>query len=482
LTGVSAISAGSSHVLALLSGGAVAAWGANGSGQLGDGITNGPGECGATPTACATSPVAVLNVGGTGQLTGVSAIAAGGAHSLALLAGGSVLAWGDNDDGQLGDGAGPAGGSVPPLSSTPVAVSGIGGSGTLSGVSAIAAGGAHSLALLPGSPPQNGIVVAWGDGVDGQLGDGSASSSAYPVQVTGLTNVVAIGATANDSYALEGNGTLWAWGDDSDGQLGDGSAPGAQTCGAAPAPCSTTPVQVGSGLGSVVALATGASSDSELAILGPQATVSPDVLSFPDQTLSTLSAPQTITITNTGASPLRVSSLTVVGEDPGDFAIDSWTCGAPLAPGSSCEAALSFVPEAAGNGSAFLLVEYNDLAGPALVDLQGNGVTIATGEAGVTGATGAAGSNGAHGVTGPPGAAGARGSNGTLQLTACTTVTVTVTRTIDGHPRKVKTKMTKCPSRTISGTLGPTRVSAAPVSASPRRSGSRRRGRKRGRR
>src|SRR5207302_904281 len=99
----------------------VVAWGSNAEGQLGNGTT-----------ASSNAPV-----GGNG-LSGVTAVAAGASHSLALLSNGTVMAWGDNANGQLGNGA------ISRGEVTPVAVSG------LSGVTAIAAGSTHSLALLGG--------------------------------------------------------------------------------------------------------------------------------------------------------------------------------------------------------------------------------------------------------------------------------------------------------------------------------------------
>ena len=68
-------------------------------------------------------------------------------------------------------------------SEVPVAVEG------LSGVTAIAAGGEHTLALL-----SNGTVMAWGNNERGQLGNGSIKSSGAPVAVKGLTGVTAIAA------------------------------------------------------------------------------------------------------------------------------------------------------------------------------------------------------------------------------------------------------------------------------------------------
>jgi alpha-tubulin suppressor-like RCC1 family protein len=114
------------HLCALLSDGTVKCWGDNTYGQLGDG----------TKTSSSTA-VAVLG------LNGATAVAAGGGHSCAALSGGTVKCWGLNSSGQLGNGTttgqdGGAGGTW----DTPVAVSG------LSGATAVVAGGVHSCALL----------------------------------------------------------------------------------------------------------------------------------------------------------------------------------------------------------------------------------------------------------------------------------------------------------------------------------------------
>src|SRR5947207_1041949 len=115
------------------------AWGANGSGELGDGTTEGPEKCGLEVKPCSTTAVAVSG------LSGVSAVAAGAKHNLALLENGTVMAWGANETGQLGNG-------TTTLSTTPIAVSG------LSEVKAVAAGTHQSLALL-----KNDTVMAWGE-------------------------------------------------------------------------------------------------------------------------------------------------------------------------------------------------------------------------------------------------------------------------------------------------------------------------------
>lgn len=149
-----------------------------------------------------------------GALTGIVAIAVGQFHSLVLTAGGTVLAWGDNTYGQIGDG-------TMTLRSAPVAVD-------LPGRAvAIAAGGAHSLALLA-----DGTVYAWGFNGDGELGDGNGGFGAFspvPIPVLApdgqnpLTGIVALAAGNSHSLALTADGQAFAWGDNADGELGDGT-------------------------------------------------------------------------------------------------------------------------------------------------------------------------------------------------------------------------------------------------------------------
>ncbi len=208
LTGVTAIAAGGEHSLALLSDGKVMAWGDNEQGQLGDEGTN-----------YSDVPVAVSG------LKAVTAIAAGGEHSLALLSDGTVMAWGADGYGQLGNATAedpkeeeePK--EEPPKeeevrSEVPVPVSGV------SGVTAIAAGAHHSLALLG-----NGTVMAWGEDAFGELGDGSvARSHQAPVAVSALTGVTAIAAGGQHSVALLSNDTVMTWGEDKYGELGNGSS------------------------------------------------------------------------------------------------------------------------------------------------------------------------------------------------------------------------------------------------------------------
>jgi alpha-tubulin suppressor-like RCC1 family protein len=141
-----------------------------------------------------------------GALNGVTAVAAGGKHSLALLANGTVVGWGSDGYGELGNGM------TTQRVDVPVPVKG------LSNVAAIAAGHKFSLALL-----SNGTVMSWGNGQYGKLGVGTTASSDVPVQVQGLSGVTAISAGFFHALALLRNGTVMAWGNGDYGELGNGT-------------------------------------------------------------------------------------------------------------------------------------------------------------------------------------------------------------------------------------------------------------------
>jgi alpha-tubulin suppressor-like RCC1 family protein len=241
LTGVKAIAAGASHSLALLASGKVMAWGANESGQLGTGTTKDsevPLEVKGLTSVKAISAggnfsLALLNNGtvmswggnesgqlGTGNtkrseipivvkgLTGVKAISAGADFSLALLDKETVEGWGSDEFGQLANSSLELTGSNVPV---PV--------GSLTGVTSIAAGATHGLALL-----SNGTVMAWGEDNYGELGNGTFKAiQETPVAVTGLSGAAAISAGTQDSAALLGSGALMTWGINRSGQLGNGA-------------------------------------------------------------------------------------------------------------------------------------------------------------------------------------------------------------------------------------------------------------------
>ncbi len=197
LSGITDVSAGAFHTVALKSDCTVWTWGYNVFGQLGDGTT-----------IQRNFPVQVKG------LSDIIAIAAGGYHTVALRADGTVWAWGDNSQGELGD-------KTTTQRLTPVQVSG------LTGVTALSGGPWRTFALK-----SDGTVWAWGYNYGGYnfgcLGDGTMIRRTSPVQVVGLSNVVAISTDAGmavHTVALKSDGTVWAWGGNSwYNQLGDGTS------------------------------------------------------------------------------------------------------------------------------------------------------------------------------------------------------------------------------------------------------------------
>jgi alpha-tubulin suppressor-like RCC1 family protein len=149
-TGIVAVAVGREHSCALTRSGRVKCWGSNAHGQLGDGTTRD-----------SSRPVAVQ-----GLTTKAMAITAGYDHTCALMADGGVTCWGDNHDGELGDGTATE-------RHLPVGVSGL-----ASGVIAIAAGAYHTCALTGA-----GGVKCWGANDSGQLGDGTTDARPAAVDV-----------------------------------------------------------------------------------------------------------------------------------------------------------------------------------------------------------------------------------------------------------------------------------------------------------
>jgi hypothetical protein len=170
-------------------------------------------------------------------------------------------------------------------------------------------------------------------------------------------------------------------------------------------------------------------------------------LSFPTQAQNTITAPQTLTITNSGLGPLVVTGLTFAGTDPQDYLMTSNGCLGPVAAGASCTVGVAFAPHAQGASSATLQIASNDLNSPASVSLSGTGGQLPQGPTGPTGSTGPIGPTGPPGATGATGQTGAQGRAGRIELVACRTVTHKRTK----NGRKVAIKVKKCTTRLVSG-------------------------------
>ncbi len=201
LTGVTEVGADGKFTCARLSSGEVRCWGRNQSGQLGNGTNNN-----------SSTPVAVVDVGGSGTLTGVSAITTGANHACALLSSGGVDCWGLNDHGQLGDD------NSPNNSSDPVQVRGAGGTGYLAGVTEINGGRMHVCALLSDS-----TVYCWGRNENGELGDGTTTNRSFPVRAGSISTATSVSAGEYHSCARLADGTAQCWGAAAFGQIGDGT-------------------------------------------------------------------------------------------------------------------------------------------------------------------------------------------------------------------------------------------------------------------
>ncbi len=251
------LSLGNSHTCIVTTNGGAKCWGSNGGGELGNGTTsfqnnltpvdvtgltsniktissgnsytcaltsaggvkcwgdNHNGQLGDGTTTRRTTPVDVV-----GLTSGVKDIFAGYLSTCALTTSGGVKCWGNNQAGQLGNGGVVDSSSnafinplmAPYYKSTPSDVIGL-----TSGVISVSIGVNHACALTTA-----GAVKCWGVNVNGELGNSAYNSSNTPVNVTGLTSgVVAISSGYEQTCALMASGGIKCWGANYKGQLGD---------------------------------------------------------------------------------------------------------------------------------------------------------------------------------------------------------------------------------------------------------------------
>lgn len=191
-TGAQMIAAGGYHTCALDSTRSVWCWGANESGQLGNG----------TMTMSET-PVRVSILG-----SGVQSLALGFQHSCAVDASGVMWCWGNNAYGQLGNGT-TSNSDVPVPTMTEFA----------GGAQSISMGYHHSCAT-------NGIgaLYCWGYNNSGRLGDGTVTDRHVPTLVSNMASgIQAVSAGYVHTCAVDASGVFWCWGDNTYGELGDSS-------------------------------------------------------------------------------------------------------------------------------------------------------------------------------------------------------------------------------------------------------------------
>jgi alpha-tubulin suppressor-like RCC1 family protein len=203
------IACGANHSLAIKTDGTLWAWGASTAGETGLGIT-GIGASGR------------LSPSQVGSLTNWAEIAGGNYFTLAVKTDGTLWAWGDNPEGNLGTGNRTD-------RSSPVQV------GSLTNWKYVAASqgqtnSCHSLAVKT-----DGTLWAWGVNPFGSLGDGTTTNRSSPVQIGSLTDWANVEAGSQSSIGLKTDGTIWSWGLNNGAQLGLGDTTNR-----------SSPVQIGS--------------------------------------------------------------------------------------------------------------------------------------------------------------------------------------------------------------------------------------------
>ncbi|MEZ4452440.1 MAG: DUF4215 domain-containing protein [Nannocystaceae bacterium] len=196
-----ALAAGYNHVCARSDLGRLRCWGANGSGQLGQGNTKGVG------VEQVPSAVPVVDVGGP-----VVEIAAAADYTCARLEGGDVRCWGDNAWGVLGIGDTPKiGDDEAPSSTAPIA---LGAPATGLGL-----GDSHVCATTEAG------LRCWGSNIIGELGLGAFTwAETSPVVVdTGESAILGLALATRTTCIWQGGGSVRCWGAGNEGQLADGA-------------------------------------------------------------------------------------------------------------------------------------------------------------------------------------------------------------------------------------------------------------------
>ncbi len=204
---VLSVEVGIGHSCAITSEPRLYCWGRNNYGQLGNGtILDNPIP--GTVTTAANFP--------SGVKVKLLALNTGADHSCAVGTDNNLYCWGLNASGQLGTGD-----RINKLSVTPVDIS-----GALSGkfIKQAAVGGAHTCAIA-----SDDKVYCWGDNASGQLGQGYSSNNPIllptPVYTSGALNGLTIKKVAlglRYSCVIASNNYVYCWGEGINGQLGNG--------------------------------------------------------------------------------------------------------------------------------------------------------------------------------------------------------------------------------------------------------------------
>ena len=389
----SAVDAGGLHTCAIRTDATVACWGKDDDGEstpppgtFSSVSAGGDHSCGVRTDATLAcwgrntqSPP--FNVAPAGTYRAVSAgNTAGATWSCAVATGGAITCWGYNSYGR---------GNPPPGTFTDAGAGGTHGCALATDAS-IACWGGYSSNGAPLPSPPAGIFTAISSGYDHScgiredatlacVGDDAAGRATPPAGT-----FRSLSAGYSHSCAVRSNGAVACWGSNASGQV-------------SPIPTELT---------------------------RPAAAVAPKGLEFPTQPQSTVSAPQEVTVTNTGAADLEITGESFSGPAASDFFVGSSTCRGPLAGGETCSVWVRFAPNSKEESKAKLVLATNATPATYEVDLSGiagslpqgpqgpQGPGGANGADGADGTNGTNGANGKNGATGQPGAVGPRGPKG----------------------------------------------------------------------
>src|SRR5262249_12946123 len=139
-------------------------------------------------------------------LTDWEAIAAGASHTCGVRSDNSMWCFGNNNDGELGNGSNNS------STADPVQVA------TTANWDTVTAGTAHTCARRV-----DNTVWCWGANSNGQLGNGTLKEKDVPTQVGAVNSYVQVDAGGTHTCAVRSDKSLWCWGNNANGQLGDGS-------------------------------------------------------------------------------------------------------------------------------------------------------------------------------------------------------------------------------------------------------------------
>ncbi len=372
---VTAIAAGDLHSVALCSDGTVATWGANTNGQLGNGTTAGS----SLPVLASTTGVASALGGRT-----IVAIAAGAAHTLAACSDGIVAAWGRNAPGQLGDGT-TTDRSLPVLVSTAYLLSG-------RTVVAMAAGANHTLAVCSDDTLVAWGENTSGQLGNNSNDNSPVPVAVERAGALAGRIILGVAAGSIHSVVLCADGTLAAWGDNGSGQLGSNGTTGSAVPrmvanGDVGNDGRFTRIFGGSSAARTAALAAplapeiGVSLNS-VSVFGGTTPVGTGIpADFGSVVANGGTAARAFTVVNSGAVPLNLTGtpkVAVSGANAAEFSVTALPASPVASRGGTTTFAVAFTPLAIGRRVATLTLATDDPAQASFTfDLQGTGTTPA---------------------------------------------------------------------------------------------------------